>query len=76
MKKTVDVMVCDVCGEDENRDRSRFIVNCGLCGKDLCSKCMVSLNWIEDNKLGYGDVYSFRICPSHTKELLKKCKEI
>lgn len=76
MKKTVDVMVCDVCGEEEDLKGVRFIISCHLCGKDLCSRCMVSFNWAEHGALGIYDIYSFRFCPSHVKDIIKKCKVV
>jgi len=60
MKKqvTIEVTVCDYCGSDRY-----MVLQCPLCGRDVCSKCGLALT---------SEGYNFHICKEHKHESFEK----
>lgn len=68
--KTYEVITCDFCGEDMEKD---FIETCPVCNKDICSSCSISM--LKGKKL------IEKICPDCFSQAMhglvaKKVKEI
>ena len=42
--KTVKVRVCDSCGLEENKPAQLYVFECDVCGKDLCTKCGITIS--------------------------------
>jgi len=70
-EKKVDVLVCDVCGEEI--PGGGFSGKCALCSKDLCFKCKVSVTFcnIQTSFLEVVDICRSRL----PKELMDKLEE-
>jgi len=72
--KEYKVRRCDKCEADGD---ALNIESCYLCGKDLCSECLVYVNGWRNSELSHllNRVHTYRgtaVCPDHLPEALFK----
>lgn len=60
--KKVEIRVCDFCGQEQDKDGLVGVMDCYVCGKQVCFICGTPLEY-----KGKG----YFICPDHIPERIK-----